>query len=283
MPIMNDLMSEIPYQELQSAYKKLYSSNKELTDNLYYAAFVQQGIMPGERHFKRLLNDYFVFYKPLHIIGGDLYWAAQKGHWHFYAVGDCTGHGVSGAMLTVLATSFLNYLVFSKRYHHLGELFVSLDQKWIETFSTDKDTHGNNDWLELSMIAYNTYTKEFQFCGANNYSLLCSGNEVVKLAGNPYPIGGWQLEKNRYFKHFKTKLKEEVTVLLTTDGYTDQFGGPKDKRFSKKQWFNLSKTISPNHTDEMKHQVERSFNGWKGLTEQTDDVCVMGVKLNPKM
>lgn len=277
---MNELLSEIPYQELQTAYKKLYSSNKELTDNLYYAAFVQQGIMPGERHFKRLENDYFVFYKPLHIIGGDLYWAARKGNWHIYAVGDCTGHGISGAMLTVLATSFLNYLVFSKRWRHLGELFDELDRKWVETFSIDQHTNGNNDWLEISMVAYNSISGELQFCGANNYCLIADKTSFQKINGNPYPIGGWQLETNRSYKYFKTKLETNTTILLSTDGYTDQFGGPNDKRFSKRRWIEMISSIHHLKANETKLLVEQNFNQWKGHKEQTDDVCVMGIKID---
>ena len=118
---MSYLEEEVSYKELHTEYSKLYQTNKELTDNIYYAAFVQQGILPQERHLKRVFNEYFVIYKPQNIIGGDLYWVCQKGDWQIFAVADCTGHGVSGALLSVLAVSFLNYLVLGKRIYFIGK------------------------------------------------------------------------------------------------------------------------------------------------------------------
>ena len=138
---------QIEYKELHAEYHKLYADNKGLIQSMHYAAFVQQGILPQERHFERLFTDYFVMYKPQSIIGGDLYWIGQKGKLKIFAVGDCTGHGMSGALLSVLALSFLNYLVLGKDFVNIGEVLDSLDKKWIETFQQGIELGYNNYWM----------------------------------------------------------------------------------------------------------------------------------------
>jgi len=141
------MIETLDQNQLQQEYNKLYQTNKELVDSMYYARSVQQGVLPHERHFKRLFNDYFVTYKPQGIVGGDLYWVGQKGHLKYFAVGDCTGHGISGAMLSVLALSFLNYIVLGKDFEFVGEILLELDKKWIETFHQGSEFGFNNDWL----------------------------------------------------------------------------------------------------------------------------------------
>ena len=120
-----------------------------MLDGLYYASFVQQGFMPQERHFKKNNNDYFVYYDPLQIIGGDFFWLGKKDGWSYYAVGDCTGHGVGGAMLSTLAIGFLNYLVYSKDYSELGDILSEIDKKWIETFKRHEDDNELNGLIKV--------------------------------------------------------------------------------------------------------------------------------------
>ena len=152
---------QIEYKELHAEYHKLYADNKGLIQSMHYAAYVQQGILPQERHFERLFTDYFVMYKPQSIIGGDLYWIGQKGKLKIFAVGDCTGHGMSGALLSVLALSFLNYLVLGKDFVNIGEVLDSLDKKWIETFQQGIELGYNNDWMEIGIGAFNLIPESY--------------------------------------------------------------------------------------------------------------------------
>ncbi|MGL4597048.1 MAG: PP2C family protein-serine/threonine phosphatase, partial [Bacteroidia bacterium] len=154
------------YQQLRKEYDSLVKTNKDLLDSIYYAESVQRGILPHERHFRRLFNDYFVIYKPQGIIGGDLYWIGGKGTKRFFAVGDCTGHGVSGAILSVMAVSFLNYIVLGKDFSDVGDVLDELDKKWIETFHQGTEFGFNNDWLEIGICSFDTETRELQFAGA---------------------------------------------------------------------------------------------------------------------
>ena len=276
---MNYTEEEITYTELHAEYKKLYKNNKDILDSMHYAAFVQQGILPQERHFKRLFSDYFIMYKPQSIIGGDLYWVGQKNNLKIFAVGDCTGHGISGAMLSVLALSFLNYIVLGKDFDLIGEVLDEMDKKWLETFQQGIDLGYNNDWMEIGIAAYNTETRELQYAGAFSKLTYVVQDELFELIGNKYPIGGWQLETDRTYKTHQITLPKNATLYLSSDGFKDQFGYDSGKRYGSKRLKALLKQIYNLHVSEQIKLVEKEFNGWKSIEEQTDDVCLMGIKL----
>ncbi len=278
----NLLIEEIPYEQLKHDFLNLKVENKNLLDGLYYAAYVQQGLMPQPRHFDKLGYNYFVVYEPLQIIGGDFFWVAKKGDWDLFAVGDCTGHGVSGAMLSTLAIGFLNYLVYSKEFEEVGTILNNLDAKWIETFNSEfgnEDTI-NNDWLTISIVAYNKKTKELQFTGAQSAIELKVDNQLIVLKGDKFPIGGWQIEKNRVFKTHLLKLDTRSIVYLYTDGIKDQFGGDKSKRFGSKRFVELLTSVSNKKIVNQKELISEQLKVWKGENEQTDDLCLLAFELS---
>lgn len=274
------LLEEIPYNDLKKAYHQLEKKNKDLIDGLYYAAFVQQGLMPQERHFKKLNQPYFISYNPLQIIGGDFFWIGKKGDWCIYAVGDCTGHGVSGAMLSTLAIGFLNYVVYSKQFENVGEILNEIDKKWIETFNHNDDEEVNNDWMEISLVAYNPKTSHFQFAGAGgNILLIDQDNNLTPLKGEPFPVGGWQIELNRKFGTTHKHLHGIEKVYLFSDGFKDQFGGINEKRYGIKRFRELIANTAYMSCVNQKRAIEEEFSIWKGNHEQTDDVCVLRIDL----
>ena len=270
---------EITYLQLQLEYKRLFSNNKALLDGIHYAQLIQQGILPQERHLKRLFAEYFVIYKPQHIIGGDLYWVGQKGKLNIFAVADCTGHGVSGAMLSVLALSFLNYVILGKEFTLAHEVLEELDKKWIETFQQGPEYGFDNDWMEIGLCTFHTETRELQYSGAFNKLTCISENDVTYMYGSRYPIGGWQLEKMRTFQNHSLILPENTMVYLSTDGYKDQFGSPQSKRYGTKRMTERILSIAHLPLAGQKRLLENDFESWKGTETQTDDVCVMGVRL----
>ena len=127
-----NLIDIIDLMNLKTEYLKLHQSNKEIFDSFRCAAAIQQGMLPQQRHFERLFTEYFVLYHPQHIISGDFYWIGVKEETVFFSVSDCTGHGIGGAMLSVLGISFLNYIVYGKKHDSLGSILEELDKKWID-------------------------------------------------------------------------------------------------------------------------------------------------------
>lgn len=266
-------------ETIEVKYDKLFQSNKELLDSIHYAGYVQQGIFPHERHFKRLFNDYFIFYRPQGIVGGDLYWIGEKAGIKYFAVGDCTGHGISGSLLSVMALSFLNYIVLGKTFKKLGEVLQELDKKWIETFHQGTELGYNNDWLEIGICSFNEKTRELQFAGAFNKLTIVCNSELKELMGNKFPIGGWQLETCRKYDTQSVVLDENTSVYLYSDGFKDQFGYETKKRYSSKRLKELIYNLHQLPMNEQRAAIEDNFNTWKGIEEQTDDVCLFGVKL----
>lgn len=253
-----------------------------LTDHensLVYAQTIQNGLLPKERHFNKFFKDYFVLYKPQHKIGGDFYWLTQKEDTIFFAMADCTGHGVSGAMLSVLGISLLNYVI-QKKFDSIGEYLTELDKKWIETFNNESyDIEFNNDWMEITLIAYNTLTKELSYASAGGEFAVCQNNEVQVYKGNAFPIGGWQIEKNRSFNSHKVSLSERSKLYFFSDGFKHQFDHSNSKKFSKKRLLDLIKTNASLKMSEQNEFIELMFNSWKENTKQTDDVSLVGIEL----
>ena len=275
----NEILKDIPYSELKGAYHQLEKKNKDLLDGLYYAAFVQQGLMPQERHFEKLNHPYFIYYNPLQIIGGDFFWIGKKEDWCFYAVGDCTGHGVSGAMLSSLAIGFLNYVVYAKQYDNIGDILTEIDKKWLETFKRNEEEDVNNDWLELTIIAFNRKTRQLQFTGAMGSIVMINDNNLERMQGNHFPIGGWQIEKTRIYQTITLEVKSGTKIYMFSDGFKDQFGGLNDKRLGSNSFKKLLLSISKHSMRHQREELDSHFLQWKGNTEQTDDVCVMAIEL----
>ena len=257
----------------------LHTIISEHESSLVYAQTIQHGLLPKTRHFTKFFKDHFVLYKPQDKIGGDFYWLTSKEDTIYFALADCTGHGISGAMLSVLGISLLNYVI-QKNLGTLGEYLTELDRKWIETFNNElSDSQYNNDWLEITLVSFNTKTREFQYaCGGGEFAIY-QNNTIKTYRGNSYPIGGWQIEKNRTFDTYSLKLEEDAKLYLFSDGFKHQFNTDNQKKFSRKRLLNILNYSSSFPMDEQQELLEFVFNDWKGDIKQTDDVSLIGITL----
>lgn len=251
----------------------------EHESSLAYAQTIQNGLLPKERHFHKYFKDHFIYYKPHDKIGGDFYWLSSKGDTLYFALADCTGHGISGAMLSVLGISLLNYVI-QKNYDKVGDYLTELDKKWIETFNNElHDSQFNNDWLEITLISFNTKTKEFQYaCGGGEFAI--HQNEQINIyKGNSFPIGGWQIEKNRQFDTFSVTIEENAKLYFFSDGIKHQFDSENNKKFSRKRLLNLLNYYNAESMENQQEFLEFIFNTWRGDTKQTDDISLIGIEL----
>ncbi|MES2762388.1 MAG: PP2C family protein-serine/threonine phosphatase [Bacteroidota bacterium] len=247
-------------------------------NSLVYAQTIQYGLLPKTRHFEKNFRDHFVFYKPQDKIGGDFYWLTSKNDIIYFALADCTGHGVSGAMLSVLGISLLNYVI-QKNFTNVGDYLTELDKKWIETFNNElSDSQYNNDWLEVTLISYNTKTNEFQYACAGGEFAIYQNNVISTHKGNSYPIGGWQIEKNRTFDTYTLKLEEKSRLYFFSDGLKHQFDSYDLKKFSRKRLLDILVHTQSLPLEEQHEFLEFVFDTWKGNTKQTDDVSIIGVE-----
>ena len=247
-------------------------------NSLVYAQTIQSGLLPKTRHFNKFFKDHFVFYKPQDKIGGDFYWLTSKGDTIYFALADCTGHGVSGAMLSVLGISLLNYVI-QKNYDNVGDYLTELDKKWIETFNNElHDSQFNNDWLEITIVSFNIKTREFQYaCGGGEFAIHQNGGINV-YKGNSFPIGGWQIEKDRCFNTYRITLEENAKLYFFSDGIKHQFDSDNNKKFSRKRLLNAILHYQSHPMENQHELLTYVFSSWMGSSHQTDDVSLIGIE-----
>ncbi len=258
----------------------------DLHAELKYAGIMQRGMFPKKRHFDRIFDDSFLIYLPKNQVSGDFYWIAEKNEYKYIAAADCTGHGIPAAMLSVLGYSLLNYALFSADLNSPSEILKKMDEKFIESFdfSDEKEGVHSNDWIDISICRINILNNKITYAGANRKLFAISNdNRTYILNGSRYPIGGWQLEEHREFSETEIQLEKGDWVYIGSDGFQDQFGGPKSKfggkKFGSKQLHQLLKTNFNLNGEFQKKILLEKYLDWIGLMEQTDDICLMGIKI----
>jgi serine phosphatase RsbU (regulator of sigma subunit) len=253
----------------------LQEKNKEITDSITYAKRIQQAILPPDTQIKKYFPESFVLYKPKDIVAGDFYWMEKIDDKIFFAAADCTGHGVSGAMVSVVCSNALNRAVKEFGLTDPGLILDKTTELVVETFS--KSESEVKDGMDISLCSLNTNTLEVKWAGANNPLRFTQNGAVKEFEPNKQPIGKYENQKP--FTTQAVQLSKGDTLYLFSDGYHDQFGGTKGKKFMRKRF---KEKLDANRHLKMKEQGEllnTEFETWKGDSEQIDDVLVMGVKL----
>ncbi|NQX96634.1 MAG: SpoIIE family protein phosphatase [Flavobacteriales bacterium] len=253
---------------------------KEYRDSLLSAKIVQQGLLPKERHLNRIFKEHFVFYEPQHIISGDFYWVGEVNNLKYLVVGDCTGHGVSAALLSVLALNLLEYSIMNKKIKKVHKILQEVDKRFIESFKNSQISAFDNPWIDLSIVCIDEKENKLYYSSANRKLLLVDSEKNAQLyKGSRYPIGGWQIEENRIFDPQTIDYKTGDRIYLGSDGFQDQIGGPKNKKYKSKILHNFLVENSSYSCPNQKEILEKEFKCWKKENDQTDDVCLVGIEL----
>jgi serine phosphatase RsbU (regulator of sigma subunit) len=278
----------------------LQAKNKEIIDSINYAKRIQNAILPTSSRIKTSFKNSFVFYRPKDIVAGDFYWLSEVTEGDetqtYFAVADCTGHGVPGAMVSVICSSALNKAVNEMRIKDPGEILSKVTDLVIETFA--QSDHELKDGMDISLICIKsdlkTGEKLVQYSGANNALWIISDRaQVYEKAGtitNPetslflheikatkQPVG--RFTKRIPFETHALRLKANELIYLFTDGFADQFGGLKNKKFKYSSLKKLLLSVGRQGEQEQREALKKSFDTWKGAMEQVDDVCVVGVRV----
>lgn len=257
--------------------------SKEVTDSIKYAKRIQSAILPSSKTIKEYLPNSFIFYKPKDIVAGDFYWLESKNDTILFAVADCTGHGVPGAMVSVICNNGLNRSVREYGLINPSDILNKTREIVISEFDkSDEDVRDGMD-IALCSIKYKVESKKsqtttiLQYAGANNPLWIVRNHELIDIRPDKQPIG--KHFKNSSFTPHSIELKKGDTIYIFSDGYADQFGGPKGKKFMYKPFKNLLLSIQDKDMDDQREILEQRFNKWKGDLEQVDDVCVIGVRI----
>jgi len=266
---------------LRKAKFETDAKNREITDSINYAQKIQEAILPDRKLLAAHLKESFVLYKPKDIVAGDFYWTVKTDENLYVAVADCTGHGVPGAMVSVVCSTALNRCVREFGLKKPSEILEKCRELVIETFASGD--YSVNDGMDIALISMKN-TKEngkdavlIEFAGANN-SLYVVNNAVLHtIPADKQPIGKYQYQEP--FTNHQLTVEKGAMLYLFSDGYADQFGGQYGKKFKYKQFQELLSANSNYDTNKQLYTLENTFETWRGTLEQIDDVCVIGVRL----
>jgi serine phosphatase RsbU (regulator of sigma subunit) len=249
--------------------------NKDILDSILYAKRLQDAILPPMSLIKQYLPESFVLYKPKDIVAGDFYWMEKTGSTILIAAADCTGHGVPGALVSVVCSNALNRTVKEFGITEPGKILDKVRELVLETFERSEDNV--QDGMDISLCCINTKTNDVQWSGANNSLWYIQKGEMKELAPDKQPIGKYYNAKA--FNTHKLGLQKGDTLYLFTDGYADQFGGEKGKKFKYRQLQQFVMDNTKSSMEEQKAILESKLEGWKGNLEQVDDILVIGIRI----
>ncbi|MGQ0828121.1 MAG: PP2C family protein-serine/threonine phosphatase [Bacteroidota bacterium] len=253
----------------------LEEKNKEITDSINYAQHIQKAILPSQEFIDKHLPDSFVVYQPKSIVSGDFYWVQEKDGIIYFAVCDCTGHGVPGAMMSVISQNILNRTVFTFGMKDPADILNRSSELMELTLAQGGGSM--RDGMDIALCVLDTQTMKLNYAGANNPLYIISDNELKEFKATKAPIGRHEVKVS--FTNNEILLKKGDVVYLFSDGMADQFGGPNEKKFKYKALKELLLQIYPKSKAEQKTAITSAFNAWKGNYEQVDDVCIMGLKI----
>ena len=289
--------------EITTQNEVLEEKNKEITDSIFYSRRIQRSILPTKEKVNKLLDEYFVFFRPKDIVSGDFYWAEKSLDKSklFFAVADCTGHGVPGAMVSLIGTRALNSALREAGIDKANEILDHVNEIMIESFADNSSDIIIKDGMDIALCALDYSDKDrvgFQYAGAQNSvwlvrpesddnivvngqelepSLISAGYKLFEIKADKQPIG--YFETRVPFKNKEAILKKGDRIYLFSDGFADQFGGEKGKKFKYKTLKELILNAQNKSVRDQYGEIRTAFYDWKREFEQIDDVCLMGVEV----
>lgn len=249
--------------------------NREILDSIDYALRIQTAILPPQKIVKQYLENSFILYKPKDIVAGDFYWMESIGDVVLFAACDCTGHGVPGAMVSVVCHNALNRAVREFGIRQPAAILDKTAQIVLENFSkSEEEIH---DGMDISICAYNTKTKTLEWAGANNSLLLINNGQLTETKADKQYIGYNDSVKPFTNHHFI--LQEDTSIYLFTDGFADQFGGQPERKLTKSRFKELLISLQNSPIQQQVKELDDFITNYKKETEQTDDILVIGVRV----
>jgi serine phosphatase RsbU (regulator of sigma subunit) len=271
------------FKQLEEKNEIIEEKNKDISDSINYAQRIQQAVLPPLEKLDEVLKDYFVLYKPKDVVSGDFYWHAkvrttpENGPSYnivVLAAVDCTGHGVPGALMSIIGSTILNQTVTNAAINTPADALQFLNKEVTKSLNSIKDG------MDMALVAINLEKMELQYAGANNSIYIVRNKQFMEIKADKQAIGADTEDSDaKVFTNNIIPLEKGDSIYLFTDGYADQFGGPKGKKFKYKKFQELLVEIQDNTAEEQKHILNYHHEQWKGDLEQVDDILVIGVRV----
>ena len=257
---------------------KLEELYKDVTDSIRYAKRLQYSILPTDKRIEEVCPDSFVLFKPKDIVSGDFYWFDNRAQVSFCAAVDCTGHGVPGAFMSLVGANGLNAAVSEHKVSNPGEVLDELNRFVSDSLNKGSEDNDVRDGMDLSFCAIDYENLVLEYSGANNPLYLIRNGEFTIIKADKFAIGSFEPGTKNYTSH-KVDLQKGDILYLFSDGYADQFGGDKGKKFLYKHFRDELMSIHQDPMDTQKKKLDDTMKKWQGSYEQVDDILVIGVRI----
>jgi len=263
---------------LEEKNSNLQQKNEDILDSIQYARKIQDAILPNVANIAQNVEDAFVLYLPKDVVSGDFYWYYKKNNKMFIAAVDCTGHGVPGALMSVVGNSILKDVIIKREMENPAEILDALDNDVNNLFQKEDTYDVMSDGMDMSLAVIDLDTNVLTFAGAMRPLWVVRNSEVIDIKGDRFPIGYFYgVEKT--FTNVDFQLQKDDQIYMFSDGYADQFGGERNKKFNRKKMKELLVSINSMTGEEQKGFLDYALKNWRQEIEQTDDVLVVGLKI----
>jgi len=274
------LFSNLQLKKLvEERTKELKEKNKKIMDSILYAKNIQNSILPSENLLKKKFKDFFILWKPANIVGGDFYWFKEKEDNSFYiAVIDCTGHGVPGALMTMVANSLLNRIIEDTNLKNPSDILSELNILFKETINLNNRDYRIDDGLEIGLCYIQADKSKMIYSGAGISLYYAYNNDVIRIKSDNKGIGYKRTKDDYTFKEHIIEIKEDMIFYMSSDGYEDQ-NNQEGKRFGRKNFIDLIKKFSKEPISQQKDLFNKYLKEYMGYEDQRDDITIIGFKL----
>ncbi len=263
-------------EEVELQRERVTELYTDLQSSITYAQRLQETILPNDNLVREMFPDSFVLFRPKATVSGDFYWFKNKGRKKMFAAADCTGHGVPGAFMSLIGHNVLNQA--SKVYNQPAAILNTVNRLSAEIMRSREGEHFMRDGMDISFCILDEEQMQLEFSGAHNSAYVIRDNQLMEIEAEPFSIGAYVNGEKEYLNH-SFSLQKGDCIYLYSDGFADQFGGPKGKKFMRKQFREKLISLSALPMQEQHKKLDAILNEWRGKLEQVDDVLVIGVRV----
>jgi serine phosphatase RsbU (regulator of sigma subunit) len=266
--------------KVTKAYAEINEKTEDLLSSIQYARLIQEAILPSRERFRNAIPDSFVFHAPRDIVSGDFYWVQELDGKVMVAAVDCTGHGVPGALMSIIGINHLNSAVLEEHLTTPALILDHLNTRVSETFrNKQEDTMGIKDGMDIALVTIDLEKRTLEYAGAYNPLYIFRDGRLLETKGDKFPIGMFIDDRLRKFTNHTMELTSGDVIYIFSDGYADQFGGPLGKKFKYDNFRSLLYEAHPLPAEKQFRMVRERFGRWKGNLVQLDDTLLIGMRI----
>lgn len=265
-------------EKIEEQKEVIERKNLDMLDSINYASTIQSATLPSDEEWFENLPNSFVLFKPKDIVSGDFYWMARAGDDIFFAAVDCTGHGVPGALMSIIGYNGLNRAVNEQGHTKPSDILVQLSESVNDSLRKSEYDNYVKDGMDLSLCKLNLKTNKLEFAGSVNPCLIVRDNEEILLKGDRISIGSLESSEKKFTNH-EMQLEKGDSLFIYSDGYADQFGGADGKKMKTPVMRKKLVAVAESNPSQQKIELEKHLTEWQGDYKQVDDICLIGVKI----